>query len=183
MRPCSGDGSAVVVVYDSVVVFRMAVLFPRYCRTNFVIDHTVNTRLYIFWIGLKQTISYGRIRSLSILMGFFSGPLDPYNARYFLGTDTSVWSSFTSETFLNILINRSYKSKCDKNYVEAFIVLYHNYWYIHHLYCLPLSREYTQIAKFMGPTWGPPGSCRPLMGPMSAPRTLLPGQCTGHATQ
>ena len=23
----------------------------------------------------------------------------------------------------------------------------------------------TQIARFMGPTWGPPGSCRPQMGP------------------
>ena len=31
----------------------------------------------------------------------------------------------------------------------------------------------TQIAKFMGPTWGPPGSCRPQMGPMLAPWTLL----------
>ena len=30
-----------------------------------------------------------------------------------------------------------------------------------------------QIAKFMGPIWGPPGSCRPQMGPMSAPWTLL----------
>ena len=27
----------------------------------------------------------------------------------------------------------------------------------------------SQIAKFMGPTWGPPGSCRPRMGPMLAP--------------
>ena len=26
----------------------------------------------------------------------------------------------------------------------------------------------SQIAKFMGPTWGPPGSCRPQMGPMLA---------------
>ena len=34
-----------------------------------------------------------------------------------------------------------------------------------------------QIAKFMGPTWGPPGSCRPQMGPMLAPWTLLPGVC------
>ena len=25
--------------------------------------------------------------------------------------------------------------------------------------------EYSQITKFMGPTWGPPGSCRPQMGP------------------
>ena len=34
----------------------------------------------------------------------------------------------------------------------------------------------TQIAKFMGPTWGPPGSCRPQMGPMLAPWTLLSGR-------
>ena len=33
----------------------------------------------------------------------------------------------------------------------------------------------TQIAKFMGPTWGPPGSCRPQMGPMFASWTLLSG--------
>ena len=31
----------------------------------------------------------------------------------------------------------------------------------------------TQIAKFMGPTWGPAGSCRSQMGPMLAPWTLL----------
>ena len=29
-----------------------------------------------------------------------------------------------------------------------------------------------QIARFIGPTWGPPGSFRPQMGPMLAP-TLL----------
>ena len=33
----------------------------------------------------------------------------------------------------------------------------------------------SQIARFMGPTWGPPGSCRPPMGPMFAPWTLLSG--------
>ena len=33
----------------------------------------------------------------------------------------------------------------------------------------------TQIAKFMGPTWGPPGSCRPQMDPMLAPWALLSG--------
>ena len=36
----------------------------------------------------------------------------------------------------------------------------------------------TQIAKVMGPTWGPPGSCRPQMGPMLAPWTLLLGEPT-----
>ena len=33
----------------------------------------------------------------------------------------------------------------------------------------------SQIAKFMGPTWGPPGPCRPQMGPMLAPWNLLSG--------
>ena len=32
-----------------------------------------------------------------------------------------------------------------------------------------------QIAKFMCPTWGPPGSCRPQMGPMLSPWPLLSG--------
>ena len=32
-----------------------------------------------------------------------------------------------------------------------------------------------QIAKFMRPTWGPPGLYRPQMGPMLAPWTLLSG--------
>ena len=35
--------------------------------------------------------------------------------------------------------------------------------------------EAAQIAKLMGPTWGPPGSWRPQMGPMLAPWTLLSG--------
>ena len=33
----------------------------------------------------------------------------------------------------------------------------------------------TQITKFMAPTWGPRGSCRPQMGPVLAPWTLLSG--------
>ena len=32
-----------------------------------------------------------------------------------------------------------------------------------------------QRSRLMGPTWGPPGSCRPQMGPMLAPWTLLSG--------
>ena len=33
----------------------------------------------------------------------------------------------------------------------------------------------TQITKFMEPTWGPPGCCRPQMSPMFVPWTLLSG--------
>ena len=41
----------------------------------------------------------------------------------------------------------------------------------------PFTRftDASQTARFMGPTWGPPGSCRPQMGPMLAPWTLLSG--------
>ena len=38
-----------------------------------------------------------------------------------------------------------------------------------------LPRVQSQISKFMGPTWGPPGSCRPQMGPMLAQWALLSG--------
>ena len=38
-----------------------------------------------------------------------------------------------------------------------------------------------KIAKFMGPTWGPPGSCRPQMDPMLAPWTLLSGTVFSYA--
>ena len=34
----------------------------------------------------------------------------------------------------------------------------------------------TQIVRFMGPTCGPPGTCRPQMGPMMTPWTLLSGK-------
>ena len=39
-----------------------------------------------------------------------------------------------------------------------------------------------QIAKFMGPTWVPPGSCRTQMGPMLAPWTLPSGDTSGLFT-
>ena len=43
----------------------------------------------------------------------------------------------------------------------------------------------TQITKFMGPTWGPPGTSRRQLGPMLAPWTLLSGtifpvRCVGY---
>ena len=38
-----------------------------------------------------------------------------------------------------------------------------------------ILRLSTQIAKFMGPTWGPPGADRTQVGPMLAPWNLLSG--------
>ena len=44
-----------------------------------------------------------------------------------------------------------------------------------HLICINQATSHSQIAKFMGPTWGPPRSCHPQMGPMLALWTLLSG--------
>ena len=41
---------------------------------------------------------------------------------------------------------------------------------------------FSQIAKFMGPTWGLPGSCRSQMGSLLAPRTLLSGLSCSPST-
>ena len=38
----------------------------------------------------------------------------------------------------------------------------------------------TQIARFMGQTWGPLGTCQPKVGPMSTPWTLLSGCVFPH---
>ena len=62
-----------------------------------------------------------------------------------------------------------------------------NFGKFEYIYMLFLSNEMisfhvnnkiSQIAKFMGPTWGPPGSCRPQMSLMLAPWTLLSGMLT-----
>ena len=53
--------------------------------------------------------------------------------------------------------------------------------YIHTKLCYVITRPChnfnggSQVARFMGPTWGPPGSCQPQMDPMLAPWTLLWG--------
>ena len=39
-----------------------------------------------------------------------------------------------------------------------------------------LAPDGPHVARFMGPTWGPPGSCRPQMGPMLVPWTFRSGK-------
>ena len=45
--------------------------------------------------------------------------------------------------------------------------------YTYHIYVYSIM---IQIARFMGPTWGPPGDDRTQVGPMMAPWTLLSGE-------
>ena len=51
-----------------------------------------------------------------------------------------------------------------------------NWCYLLYLYTrLPTACLLSQIDRLMGPTWGPPGSCRPQVSPTLAPWTLLSG--------
>ena len=69
------------------------------------------------------------------------------------------------------------------NWMERYLRLNHlQEGTSHHLKLQIGMSDNTQIAKFMRPTWGPPGSCRSQMGPMLAPWTCYQGsslQCNG----
>ena len=73
--------------------------------------------------------------------------------------DDAIWHHRTLSALVPIMLCYLYK-KCNM-----------------YLYATAKYKQYkvSQIAKFMGPTWGPPGSCRPQKGPMLAPWTLLSG--------
>ena len=62
-------------------------------------------------------------------------------------------------------INGQWRGKCFHFMTSSWTVLV---WY-------SVRTFPTQIARFTWPTWGPPGSCRPQLGPMLAPWTLLSG--------
>ena len=67
---------------------------------------------------------------------------------------------------------------CVSNYtfLNVYSILLFERWILLSLFWLP-----AQTAKFMGPIWGPPGSCRPQMGPMLAPWTLLSRRTTKNS--
>ena len=71
-------------------------------------------------------------------------------------------SNVCFDVFVDVILNKRFSK-------------YSIYRWFETTWCL-LRRHYndiiTQIARFMGSTWGPPGSCRPQMGPMLAPWTL-----------
>ena len=56
---------------------------------------------------------------------------------------------------------------------ESFVfwLKFHRNWFLR----VQVTTGQSQITRFMGPTWGPPRSCRPQVGPILAPWTLLSG--------
>ena len=75
------------------------------------------------------------------------------------------------------LLSKYYRNQCFTLFPKLDYTLFQ--WMVATFcnYCVAtLCWYHTQIAKFMGPTWGPSESCRPQMGPMLAPwATLLSG--------
>ena len=74
---------------------------------------------------------------------------------------------------------------------KSHVIWYHDHFTaVNSIFHIFLTFEYAtfligslyrhQITKFMGPTWGPSGSCRPQMGPMLAPWTLLSEPLYAH---
>ena len=120
-----------------------------------------------------------------------AGDLRRHRAHY----DVTVMLGFNSGTFLipsvqNACCNPGFAAKLKSRYlnlrwlVSLLTYLYRlNYGIITigvirevamvWMHFIPYLRS--QIARFLGATWGPPGSCRPQLGPILAPWTLLSG--------
>ena len=89
-----------------------------------------------------------------------------------------IWLDGLFQNHENLTASKWARNKCydDSNAGEFKIkciqrlILYHCHCWCH----CPI-----QITKFMGPTWGPPGSSRPQLGPMSIAIRVVP--CYDHS--
>ena len=93
----------------------------------------------------------------------------PYsNLKYTAKCDLLLfyWRNITYYSLLIFLLFRATYFCFDWQYHNIMILTYNFIpnMGLHHMKNYP-------IARFMEPTWGPPGSCRPQMGPMLAPWT------------
>ena len=86
---------------------------------------------------------------------------------------TLYWTSFMQiyiYIYNSLKYNQSHFDKIKNKFLVVYMLM------INELAATPeLVLTVGLIARFLGPTWDPPGSCRPQMGPMLAPWTLLSG--------
>ena len=81
---------------------------------------------------------------------------------------------FWKDAIENMLTNLFWLSSLCYDNKYLYIYIWLTYPYTSGLFHWNCGNDMiTQIAKFMGPTWAPPGSCRPQMGPILAPWNLL----------
>ena len=93
------------------------------------------------------------------------------NATFFTGECGKVWSILQNMCTVLLCFGLFWLyGQCLKIMKDV------NDWYL-------ITTKYnkaSQIARFMGPTWGPPGDDRTQVGPMLAPWTLLSGMNYMH---
>ena len=136
-------------IYDSHIVS-----LRSYWRCNLGCDH--------FWLSIKHNIEISS-RILKIVLSMSSNSIGShYNLiiiLQMLKDDNLICSDVTWKSWhlISLATQSLLNSLC---------------------YLIKKHQSSIQIAKFMGPTWGPPGTCRPKMGPMWSSWTLLSGHLT-----
>ena len=93
------------------------------------------------------------------------------------------WDNMIGELSISLMINSTWSQICTMGLRSWFCGICFQdevrqpYLYLEYCESVIADNIWCQCleAKFMGPTWGPPGSSRPQMGPMLAPWTLLSG--------
>ena len=89
---------------------------------------------------------------------------------------SSYWTSFTNKYYIHVerfykrIITNLLRVNFLSNSVAVYVIHKRTHSHTRHSIAMnwaSLRRYllYTQITKFMGPTWGPPGPCRPQMAP------------------
>ena len=99
----------------------------------------------------RPTVSFG---ILTVSLGMYSFQCSPSKRSVIL---LSKWNFIIYEP----------------NASSVMLLCTHNSWPSLHFYNTYIVCVHNQIARLMRPAWGPPGSCRPQMGPMFAQWTLL----------
>ena len=167
----SPRGNATVMSMLSVVIFELVYLVngEGFLTSNTTVLDTVSLQCYtvsyrsyleLVAVCLSQDLCLG-MKGQSESGLICSCPSGP-TWHTTIGTD--LFSSTHMRTRKNITLR-------GKNFWDKF-------WLRHDFYLKYLA---SQIAKFMGPTWGPSGSYRPQMDPVLAPWTLLYRHITWEA--
>ena len=151
-------------VEESVSIYTYIYIY--YCTHHFFSGPSAVTMLYANGCLTFRQWEYYTVSTHNTPCGLITITITSLSRNYHIGgpTFTRKWLHNARKYIVNrnsFQTDRSLTTTCTAWKSEVWL------WW--------LALNGTQIAKFMGPTWGPPGSCRPQMGPILVPWTLLLG--------
>ena len=94
-----------------------------------------------------------------------------HDPRHLMG----IWYAIKVQTLLLIALLSWQRDSKGGMFEEINPDMHHDYLHVGSIKPVRGMYKASQIATFMGLTWGPPGSSRPQMDPTLDPRTLLSG--------